>query len=162
MDNRGLPPQTSNFDCLPGRAGGTPIGLGVAILIGIGNLPPRPSNHASGYPAHVSPVAGFIFGSISRPDGHLAAVARPRGNSAINLALRVNWQMRWKRGPFAEDNTDSGAGLLNEHVCRRVGKVQSVNNAVAIEQAKYIVSILITCGNQTDQGYRETGWTVLV
>ena len=24
MDNRGLPPQTSNFDCLPGRAGGTP------------------------------------------------------------------------------------------------------------------------------------------
>jgi tetratricopeptide (TPR) repeat protein len=27
MDNRGLPPQTSNFDCLPGRAGGTPRGL---------------------------------------------------------------------------------------------------------------------------------------
>jgi hypothetical protein len=27
MDNRGLPPQTSNSDCLPGRAGGTPRGL---------------------------------------------------------------------------------------------------------------------------------------
>ena len=28
MDDRGLPPQMSNSDCLPGRAGGTPIGLG--------------------------------------------------------------------------------------------------------------------------------------
>src|SRR4051812_48159927 len=25
VDNRGLPPKTSNFYCLPGRAGGTPI-----------------------------------------------------------------------------------------------------------------------------------------
>jgi hypothetical protein len=24
MDNRGLPPEMSNFYCLPGRAGGTP------------------------------------------------------------------------------------------------------------------------------------------
>jgi hypothetical protein len=27
MDNRGLPPKTSNFYCLPGRAGGTPMGI---------------------------------------------------------------------------------------------------------------------------------------
>jgi DNA-binding NtrC family response regulator len=27
MDNRGLPPQTSNFYCLPGRAGRTPVGI---------------------------------------------------------------------------------------------------------------------------------------
>jgi hypothetical protein len=27
MGNRGLPPQTSNFYCLPGRAGGTPMGM---------------------------------------------------------------------------------------------------------------------------------------
>ncbi len=27
MDNRGLPPETSNFCCLPGRAGGTPGGI---------------------------------------------------------------------------------------------------------------------------------------
>jgi hypothetical protein len=27
MDNRALPPQTSNFYCLPGRAGGTPVGI---------------------------------------------------------------------------------------------------------------------------------------
>jgi hypothetical protein len=32
MDNRGLPPQTSNFECLPGRAGGTPIGLAICLL----------------------------------------------------------------------------------------------------------------------------------
>jgi hypothetical protein len=27
MDNRELPPKTSNFYCLPGRAGGTPMGI---------------------------------------------------------------------------------------------------------------------------------------
>jgi hypothetical protein len=27
MDKRGLPPQMSNFYCLPGRAGGTPMGI---------------------------------------------------------------------------------------------------------------------------------------
>jgi hypothetical protein len=27
MDNRALPPKTSNFYCLPGRAGGTPMGI---------------------------------------------------------------------------------------------------------------------------------------
>ena len=27
MDSRGTPPETSNFYCLPGRAGGTPIAL---------------------------------------------------------------------------------------------------------------------------------------
>jgi putative DNA-invertase from lambdoid prophage Rac len=29
MDNRGLPQQTSNFYCLPGRAGGTPVGISI-------------------------------------------------------------------------------------------------------------------------------------
>jgi hypothetical protein len=33
MDNRGLPPQTSNFDCLPGRAGGTPMGIKVTAHV---------------------------------------------------------------------------------------------------------------------------------
>jgi hypothetical protein len=28
MDSLGIPPETSNFYCLPGRAGGTPIVLG--------------------------------------------------------------------------------------------------------------------------------------
>jgi hypothetical protein len=32
MDNRGLPPQTSNFYCLPGRAGGTPMGISESHL----------------------------------------------------------------------------------------------------------------------------------
>src|SRR5690348_14433436 len=27
MDNPGLPPQTSNSYCLPGKAGGTPVGI---------------------------------------------------------------------------------------------------------------------------------------
>jgi hypothetical protein len=28
MDSRGLPPEMSNFDCLPGKAGGSPFVLG--------------------------------------------------------------------------------------------------------------------------------------
>ena len=31
MDNRGLPPQTSNSYCLPGRAGGTPMGISAPV-----------------------------------------------------------------------------------------------------------------------------------
>jgi hypothetical protein len=27
MESLGIPPETSNFDCLPGRAGGTPFVL---------------------------------------------------------------------------------------------------------------------------------------
>ena len=32
MDNPGLPPQTSNSYCLPGRAGGTPVGIRDAMM----------------------------------------------------------------------------------------------------------------------------------
>ena len=31
MDNPGLPPQTSNSYCLPGKAGGTPIGISCEV-----------------------------------------------------------------------------------------------------------------------------------
>jgi len=34
MDNRGLPPKTSNFYCLPGRAGGTPMGISSPPTVG--------------------------------------------------------------------------------------------------------------------------------
>ena len=39
MDNRGLPPQTSNFYCLPGRAGGTPMGIRVADILAYNQQP---------------------------------------------------------------------------------------------------------------------------
>ena len=37
MDNRGLPPQTSNFYCLPGRAGGTPMGISLSLYLALIN-----------------------------------------------------------------------------------------------------------------------------
>jgi len=44
MDSRGLPPEMSNFDCLPGRAGGTPFVLERAVRgdreVGHGGLRP--------------------------------------------------------------------------------------------------------------------------
>jgi len=41
MDNRGLPPQTSNFYCLPGRAGGTPMGINLTESNYLAHLLPR-------------------------------------------------------------------------------------------------------------------------
>jgi hypothetical protein len=38
MDNRGLPPKRSNFYCLPGRAGGTPMGIRQIAPISIEHL----------------------------------------------------------------------------------------------------------------------------
>ena len=37
MDNRELPPQTSNFYCLPGRAGGSPIILAAKGIADVGS-----------------------------------------------------------------------------------------------------------------------------
>ena len=36
-----------------------------------GSCPPRPPNRACGFPAHGSPVAGFLIGSVSRVHGRL-------------------------------------------------------------------------------------------
>jgi hypothetical protein len=40
--------------------------------IGVRKFPPRPPNRACGSPAHGSPIAGFLLGSISRPHGLFA------------------------------------------------------------------------------------------
>jgi hypothetical protein len=38
MDNRGLPPEMSNFYCLPGRAGGTPRVLEVRLRLSVSSF----------------------------------------------------------------------------------------------------------------------------
>ena len=64
MDNPGLPPQTSNSYCLPGRAGGTPIGISAAASMA---LPACLAAHTS-RPA-VQPLSLTAFGR-QRQYGH--------------------------------------------------------------------------------------------
>ena len=62
MDNPGLPPQTSNSYCLPGRAGGTPVGIRIRLAITILNAGAMAfyNNFASRLAASKVPLANRI------------------------------------------------------------------------------------------------------